>query len=276
MTEQVDRNLARRLEIAEELAGVSVAHAHRKLVPDSRAEVLQVAGGSAIFVDPGNPISQCIGCGVLERVSQLEIDQIERFYFARGNASQIVVSRAFAPELEADLAARSYQIIEQNLAFYLELPYRKEPHVPADYEIREVAARERRRWSEMQAGIFFEDPNAAVAFRPVMELLAASEGYRTYVAIERATGDFAAGAAIFVSPRQRIACIAGASTFPAHRNRGLQAAMLQRRLADATAAGCDVAFMSTLLETTSCRNAERQGFQRGCERAVMLQPRIAP
>lgn len=272
----LDKTFARRLELAEELAGASVAHAHRKLIPDSHAEVLSIAGGSAIFVDPGNPISQCIGCGVLQPASAHEIDQIERFYFARGNASQIVVSRAFAPELERDLAARSYQIIEQNLAFYLELPYRKKPEVPGGYEIREVAARERVRWSEMQSGIFFTDPKQAEAFRPVIELLAASEGYRTYVAIEQATGDFAAGAAIFVSPQHRVACIAGAATFPAHRNRGLQAAMLQRRLADATAAGCDLAFMSTLLETTSCRNAERQGFVRGYERAVMLQPRIAP
>ena len=272
----LDKNFARRLELAEELAGVSVALAHRKLIADSRAEVLSVAGGSAIFVDPGNPVSQCIGCGVLERAAPEEIDQIERFYFARGNASQIVVSRAFAPELERDLAARGYQIVEQNLAFYLELPYRNEPRAPEGYEIREVATRERGRWSEMQSSIFFADAAQAAAFRPTMELLAASEGYRTYVAVERATGDFAAGAAIFVSPQLRVACIAGAATFPAHRNRGLQAAMLQRRLADATAAGCDLAYMSTLLETTSCRNAERQGFARGYERAVMLQPRIAP
>ena len=45
--------------------------------------------------------------------------------------------------------------------------------------------------------------------------------------------------------------------------------MLRRRIADATTAGCDLAFISTLLETTSCRNAQRQGFVRGYERAVM-------
>ena len=152
---------------------------------------------------------------------------------------------------------------------------RNTPQVPDGYEIREIAWQERERWAEMQSNSFFDDPLQAEAFVSVFLLVARAEGYRCYVAIDRASGEFAAGGAIFISPQHRIACIAGAATRPEHRRRGLQAAMLQRRLADATAAGCDLAFMSTLLETTSCRNAERQGFIRGYERAVMVKPRIA-
>lgn len=271
-----DKQFARRLELAEELAGAAVARAHRETVTDSHAEILSVAGGSAIFVEPGSPISQCIGCGVLQPVTENEIEQIEQFYFSRGHGSQIALSRVFAREFEFALASHGYQIAEQNLAFYLELPWRNTPQVPDGYQIREIAWQERERWAEMQSNSFFDDPLQAEAFVGIFLLVARAEGYRCYVAIDRASGEFAAGGAIFISPQHRIACIAGAATRPEHRRRGLQAAMLQRRLADATAAGCDLAFMSTLLETTSCRNAERQGFIRGYERAVMVKPRIAP
>ena|SRR5579862_1088539 len=270
------KQFARRLEAAEELAGASVARAHRASIPGSHAETLAVGGGTAIFVEPGSPISQCIGCGVTRPVTEAEVEQIERFYFSRGHGSQIVVSRTFAHELESTLAARGYQVVEQNLAFYLELPWNNVPSVPEEYEIREIAWQERERWAELQSNSFFDDPQQAAEFVSIFLLVAGSEGYRCYVAVDRATGEFAAGAAIYISGEERIACIAGAATRAAHRRRGLQAAMLQRRLVDATDAGCDVAFMSTLLETTSCRNAERQGFVRGYERAVMVKPRLAP
>jgi hypothetical protein len=45
--------------------------------------------------------------------------------------------------------------------------------------------------------------------------------------------------------------------------------MLQRRLADAAAAGCELAFVSTLPGTASHRNAVRQGFVEGYRRVVM-------
>ncbi len=272
----LDPKFARRLEAAEELAGAAVARAHRDFVAGSHAETMRVAGGSAIFVEPGSPISQCIGCGVTERVTESDIEQIERFYFSRGHGSQIVLSRVFAHDLEATLAHLGYQVIEQNLAFYLELPWTDEPRVPAGYEIREITVEERERWAQLQSDSFFDDPHQAAQFVSIFLLVARAEGYRCYVAIHRDTKQFAAGAAVYISPADRIACVAGAATRPEHRRRGLQAAMLQRRLADATAAGCDLAFMSTLLETTSCRNAERQGFVRGYERAVMVKPRLAP
>ncbi len=159
-----DKQFARRLELAEELAGAAVARAHRETVTDSHAEIFSVAGGSAIFVEPGSPISQCIGCGVLQPVTENEIEQIEQFYFSRGHGSQIALSRVFAREFEFALASHGYQIAEQNLAFYLELPWRNTPQVPDGYEIREIAWQERERWAEMQSNSFFDDPLQAEAF----------------------------------------------------------------------------------------------------------------
>jgi GNAT superfamily N-acetyltransferase len=266
----VDRALARRLELAEEMACAVVGEAHRALLPGSNAAVMKVAGGTATFVEPGSPISQCIGCGVTSGVGASDLARIEEFYWTRGNVSQMVVSCAFAPELERMLHARGYQVIEENLGFFRHIAPAPEPEAPRDYSIREVAPPEREHWARMQADLFFPDDKAAGdAFLPTSRLLANARGYRCYLATSDVTGETVAGAAICVVPEGRVACLGGAATLPAHRGRGLQAAMLRRRLADAAAAGCDLAYVSTLPGTGSHRNVERAGFTEAYRRVVM-------
>jgi|HubBroStandDraft_4_1064222.scaffolds.fasta_scaffold332033_2 ribosomal protein S18 acetylase RimI-like enzyme len=77
--------------------------------------------------------------------------------------------------------------------------------------------------------------------------------------IERAERDFAAavvmryaalhdgvmagGASFHLA--EGVAQLTGAATAPAHRHRGIQTALLSARLADAAAAGCDIAVVTT-------------------------------
>ena len=255
--------------MAEEFACAYVTRAHRRLRPGSRAEVLAIAGGSACFVEPGSPISQCIGCGVTSRVTDDDIGLIEEFYWSRGTQSQIVVSCAFAPELEEKLRARGYEQIEENLGFFRALPLAVEAKVPSGYTLRELRESERGTWAKIQSEIFFSDPKEAAAFMPTAEVVAQSDNYRCYVVLADATGEFAAGGAICIVPDGNIACLGGAATYPPHRNRGLQTALLQRRLADASAAGCTLAYVSTLPGTASHRNVERQGFVEAYRRVVL-------
>jgi GNAT superfamily N-acetyltransferase len=58
-----------------------------------------------------------------------------------------------------------------------------------------------------------------------------------------------------------VAILAGASTDPAFRGRGAQAALLDTRLRYATEAGFDTAMMGALPGSASQRNGERQGFR---------------
>jgi predicted acetyltransferase len=67
-----------------------------------------------------------------------------------------------------------------------------------------------------------------------------------------------------------VAQLAGAATAPAHRRRGIQSALLATRLADATAAGCDVAVITTQPGSKSQRNAQRAGFDLLYTRAVLV------
>ena len=265
----VDRTTARRLEMAEEFACVYVTRAHRHLRAGSRAEVLAIAGGSACFIERGSPISQCIGCGVSSPVSNAEIEAIEEFYWSRGTQSQMVVSCAFAGELEEALRERGYQQIEENLGFVRPLPLGTQCAAPAGYILRELHEDERTTWAKIQAEIFFADPEEGAAFKPTAEVIAQAEGYRCYVAVAEATAEIAAGGGICIVRDGKVACLAGAATYPSHRNHGLQNALLQYRLADASAAGCTLAFVSTLPGTVSHRNVERQGFVEAYERVVM-------
>jgi len=67
-----------------------------------------------------------------------------------------------------------------------------------------------------------------------------------------------------------IAQLTGAATAPAHRRRGVQTALLSARLADAAAAGCDVAVVTTQPASKSQQNAQRRGFDLLYTRAVLV------
>ena len=67
-----------------------------------------------------------------------------------------------------------------------------------------------------------------------------------------------------------IAQLTGAATAPAHRRRGIQTALLSARLADAAAAGCDVAVIITQPGSKSQQNVQRQGFDLLYTRAVLV------
>ena len=67
-----------------------------------------------------------------------------------------------------------------------------------------------------------------------------------------------------------IAQFTGAATAPAHRRRGIQTALLSARLADAAAAGCDIAVVSTQPGSKSQQNVQRRGFDLLYTRAILV------
>jgi len=67
-----------------------------------------------------------------------------------------------------------------------------------------------------------------------------------------------------------IAQFTGAATAPPFRRRGIQNALLAARLADATAAGCDVAVITVQPGSRSQQNAQRRGFALLYTRAILL------
>jgi GNAT superfamily N-acetyltransferase len=70
-----------------------------------------------------------------------------------------------------------------------------------------------------------------------------------------------------------IAQIAGAGTLPSFRGRGVQKALLQQRLDDASAAGCRLAVVTTAPGTRSQDNVMRRGFELLYARAILVKAR---
>jgi hypothetical protein len=82
-------------------------------------------------------------------------------------------------------------------------------------------------------------------------------GWSLYLA--QIGGRPAAAATLYID--DRVAYLADATTAPAFRGRGLQTALLRRRICDASAAGIDFVFSGAEPMGTSHRNMERAGLR---------------
>ena len=67
-----------------------------------------------------------------------------------------------------------------------------------------------------------------------------------------------------------IAQLCGAATLPNQRRRGVQTALLLRRLSDAARNGCDIAIVTTQPGSKSQENVQRQGFSLLYARALLV------
>ena len=90
------------------------------------------------------------------------------------------------------------------------------------------------------------------------------EKWRLYLA--RVDGE-PAGAAL-LSLEDDIGYLANASTLPEHRRRGVQTALIARRIEDAAAAGCDSVCSGAAFGSASQRNLQRAGLQVAYTKAV--------
>ena len=67
-----------------------------------------------------------------------------------------------------------------------------------------------------------------------------------------------------------IAALYGTATLPEFRRRGVQSALIARRLHEAALAGCEYAVVSTQPGSGSQRNMERRGFRVAYTKIVMV------
>ncbi|MBV8820264.1 MAG: GNAT family N-acetyltransferase, partial [Acidobacteriaceae bacterium] len=82
--------------------------------------------------------------------------------------------------------------------------------------------------------------------------------------------DGEAAAASVMTRQNHLAMLAGDATVPRYRRRGLQAAMIQARLAYAATHGCDLAVAAVWPGSASQTNYERLGFRLVYTKALMI------
>jgi GNAT superfamily N-acetyltransferase len=269
--------LAHRIERAEVELVTGGTLAARERAPDSFA--LSIAGGVASFVEEGSPLNKVAGLGFAGVPSADELSAMESAFLARNVPVQIELAHLADPELGARLTGRGYRLVSFENVLGMALDPAPERAWPAGVQVG--LREELEDWLDLVVDGFAHPDEQGVpsheAFpreiiaRAMQDLAAA--GVVSYSA--RYEGALAGGASLRMS--SGIAQLTGAATAPAYRRRGVQTALLSARLADAAAAGCEIAVITTQPGSKSQQNAQRRGFHLLYTRAILVkQPSATP
>jgi GNAT superfamily N-acetyltransferase len=269
-----DTALAERIERVEAQLIAKASEATRRRRGDTTGFVLPIAGGVASFAEDGSPFNKVAALGFGGVPSAASLDEIERAFAACGAPVQIELAHLADPAIGAHLTERGYRLVSFENVLGLAFTGEAERVTPPGVEIRPSGDDEFEAWLDVVAdGVAHPDTQGVpsheefpreVIVRAERDFAAA--GVTRYVALR--DGGIAGGASM--SMAEGIAQLTGAATAPAHRRRGVQTALLSARLADAAAAGCDVAVITTQPASKSQQNAQRRGFDLLYTRAVLV------
>lgn len=272
-----DTALAARIERAEaclSMAFAEVAIAHG---PPSGAFSIPLGRGAAVFAGPDSPVNKVIGIGFDEGPLARTLDEVERRFFERGSPVQAEVATLASPGLHSLLTERGYllQGFEDVLGLALS-EGNAIPDTPAGIAVETVPREALAEWMDVVIS-GFEHPDATgagigvpmpprSALEQTFGRFAETLGFHPYIV--RVGNSPAAGAGLRFEAG--IAQLCGAATLPAFRRRGIQTALLRRRLRDARLGGCDFAVMTAQPGSKSHFNAQRQGFELLYSRAILV------
>lgn len=253
----LDLELARRIELAEAHAAVDCAKALEGLRPEAGAGVQAVAGGFAVYCGAESPVTQAVGLGLHGPVSEQEFDRLEEFYRSRKETVRVESCPLADASLIRQFGERGYRVTEFSNVMALSLQgVGFQDGSAAGVAIELVGDGQMDLWTLTVAQGFSENFPVSQGILEVMKLFASGSGVESYLA--RLDGEVAGGGTLAL--RGSVAGLFGASTLPAFRGRGVQTALLRRRLRRAVERGCNLAVCLAAPGSISQRNAMRQGF----------------
>ena len=264
LSDFVDLDFARRLEMAEMILPDCV-EALRRYAPNERFAVENIAGGIAFFGGVDYPANQVVGMGLYGDIASSDMDRVEDFFRSRGVPSAVVLSPLAHESLRTLLGERGYRIAEFNSVLIRRLQL-QEPVLELDeFAIERVTPETLKPWMYAIARGFAQEVQVA---ENVFGGFASLPGTLAFAAV---VGDrVAGGGGGRIIPEARIAALFGATTLPEFRRRGVQSALIARRLHEAAKAGCEYAVVSTNPGSGSQRNMERRGFRLAYTKTVMM------
>lgn len=263
MTSQLtDLALSARLEAAEGAANAASVDARARRHPEIGATHIAVNGTRAMFDGVGSFLTQSFGFGVCGEPRAADLDTIEAFFRDRGAQPMHEVSPLADPSVLALFAVRGYQVVELTSILWQPLhdamrARDARPSADPRIAVRLVTGAEIAEWADASAQGWSDTPGAAEFVRDFAPIAGSAHGAHCFLA--ELDGEPAGAGSVAI--HDGVAVLAGASTVPRFRGRGVQAALLQARLAHALAQGCDIAAMGALPGSASQRNAERKGFR---------------
>lgn len=253
-----DLALARRLERAEATANAAFVESRARQSGALGACWHDFDGTYAMFDGVGSPLTQTFGLGLFATPDEAQLRALEQFFRDRSSAVFHEVSPLADASLLSLLPARGYVPIELTSVMRRPLDPQSLPDLPAGaVTVRITSSDELAEWADVSARGWGESPELAEFMRTFGSLLSSSRGVTCHAA--EIDGCMVGTGALAIS--DGVALLAGASTVPAYRGRGVQTALLAARLRYAMESGCDLAMMGASPGSTSQTNAERQGFR---------------
>jgi GNAT superfamily N-acetyltransferase len=269
-----DVELAARIERAEAQLIACLGAATRRRTNSADGFAIQIAGGLASFAERGSPYNKVVGLGFGGVPSTTALDEIEQAFADRGAPTQVELAHLADPDVGELLTGRGYRLESFENVLGCAIARGHERTAPAGIEVRRSGDEELDAWIDVVVDAATHPDTEGVPWheefpREIVENAerdSAAAGLARYAALRN--GVLAGGASMRVD--NGVAQLAGAGTAPAHRRRGIQSALLSYRLADAAAAGCDVAVITTQPGSRSHQNAQRRGFDLLYTRAVLV------
>jgi hypothetical protein len=279
-----DPTLARRIERAECRLTTDVAHLIQARSSSHVVFVASIAGGVAVHVGDEAPFNKVIGLGLegpFDEAAQESLAAIEREFDARHAPLQVELTTLADGSFARSLTSRGYTLVgfENVLGLRLDeaLAERLTANpTPPGLSIVRGSGSDRDAWVEtVIEGFAHADvvpggesheafPREALA--QTMRDMTQATGFDPYLASLEGSVVGGAGLRIF----EGVAQLCGSATLPASRRRGVQTALLARRLLDARRVGCDVAVITTQPGSRSQQNAQRHGFELLYVRAILV------
>ncbi len=188
--------------------------------------------------------------GLYDEVTAADLDQLEDFFRSRGVPCSVVLSPLAHASLRAMLGERGYSIAEFNTVLIRRIQPDEPFLPPPGIVIERVTDDTIGPWMGSIAKGFEQD---IVVAESVFGGFAGLLGALPFLA--RIEDKVVGGCGGRVIPEARIAAFFGTATLPEYRGRGVQSALIAKRLHEAALAGCEYAVVSTNPGSGSQRTA---------------------
>lgn len=274
-----DLSLARRVETAEASLTLACVDAARRAESLPNAVALRVAGGCAVFIAHDSVVNKVIGVGLNEPVTDSDLDAIETLFRRKGAPVQLELCPLADQSLPARLSQRGYVLrgFETALAGRIGETLKGGDLAGDRISVERVSIDDERRWARLLS-VGFTVPDGCSAEERALEQAALDHleaQLLTFCSTDRLECYLAfldnepvGGGGMRMA--HGVALLFGLTTLASARRRGVQSALLQRLLARACEAGCDLAIASTLPGSVSQRNIERVGLRALYTRAILV------
>ncbi|MCL5116945.1 MAG: GNAT family N-acetyltransferase [Firmicutes bacterium] len=250
---------ARTLESGEARANRHLVEGQRRHNPHYEGAYLPVGQGGALYVQSGSPMNYAVGLGVFdesEDTLKSSLDALDAFYRPHHTTWNIEVASLASESFLALLGHYGYRAQAFGQMWIHPLDLAESPRIGVT--VRELAPEEASLWASVTARGFADGADDDAGDEALFFGFTTLPGIHLYLA-ESSQGTPMGGAAMAVA--DGYAALFSGATLPEWRGRGVQTALLQKRLWDAKRWGAPFANVQTDSDTASAHNVAKVGFR---------------